>query len=146
MGQPGMVANPACGQLDGEIHLFPYPLAPAILVTRDGFGRPVPRQLTHSLPTKLNHQSGAYSRDSSCFPRWRPSIPSTAIGSVPSFSGNAIVYRWCSPPRVRRHRASSLEDSSSNGCCLFRKPHGPISVRLFFPTPTNGTAIVSCAI
>ena len=28
----------------------------------------------------------------------------------------------------------------SNGCCLFRKPDGPIFVRPLFPTPTVGTA------
>ena len=46
-------------------------------------------------------ESGAYSRGSSRFPRWRPhNIPSTAIGSVPNLSGHAVAYRWCSPPRV----------------------------------------------
>ena len=34
--------------------------------------------------------------------------PPYAIGSVPSLSGHAITYRWCSLPRVRRHRASKL--------------------------------------
>ena len=53
-------------------------------------------------------------------------IPLTAIGSVPSLSGRAIAYRWRSPPRVRRLRASSPQGSSSNGCFLFRHPHhGP---------------------
>ena len=47
-------------------------------------------------------------------------VLSTAIWSVPSLSGNAIAYRWRSLPRVHRHRASNLQDSSSNGCCLFR--------------------------
>ena len=71
----------------------------------------------------INHQSGAYSRDSSRFPRRRPHIyiPSTTIiGSVPSSSGHAISYRWRSLPRVRWHRASSSQGSSSNGCCLFK--------------------------
>ena len=40
------------------------------------------------------------------------------IGTVPSLSGQAIAYRWRSLPRVRWHRASSLQGSSSNGCCL----------------------------
>ena len=39
------------------------------------------------------------------------------IGSVPSLSGHAIAYRWRSLPRVRWHRASSPQGSSSNGCC-----------------------------
>ena len=38
--------------------------------------------------------------------------PPYAIGSVPSLSGHAIVYRWRSLPRVRRHRASKHQGSS----------------------------------
>ena len=38
--------------------------------------------------------------------------PPYAIGSVPSFSGHAIAYRWRSLPRVRRHRASKPQGSS----------------------------------
>ena len=38
--------------------------------------------------------------------------PPYAIGSVPSLSGHAIAYRWRSPPRVRRHRASKRQGSS----------------------------------
>ena len=38
--------------------------------------------------------------------------PPYAIGSVPSLSGHAIVYRWRSLPRVRRHRASKPQGSS----------------------------------
>ena len=66
-----------------------------------------------------NAESGAYSRDSSRCPRRRPYVflPHT-IGSVPILSGHAIAYRWHSLPRVRWHRASSPQGSSSNGCCL----------------------------
>ena len=35
-----------------------------------------------------------------------------AIGSVPSLSGHAIAYRWCSLPRVHRHKASKPRGSS----------------------------------
>ena len=45
------------------------PYAPENLVSRDRFSHPVPRQLTHS-----QGESGAYSRDSSRFPRRRPFI------------------------------------------------------------------------
>ena len=38
--------------------------------------------------------------------------PPYAIGSVPSLSGHAVAYRWCSLPRVRRHRASKPQGSS----------------------------------
>ena len=40
------------------------------------------------------------------------------IRSVLSLSGHATAYRWRSLPRVRWHRASSPQGSSSNGCCL----------------------------
>ena len=46
--QPGMVANPACGQLDRENGFFPAPFAPESLVSRDRFSRPVPRLPAHS--------------------------------------------------------------------------------------------------
>ena len=126
-------------------------------------------------------ESGAYSRDSSRFPRRRPFIYLTrhsqilrrqrgqvnvhfpcsadheqdwplypvdpyscymcnytyahtyAIGSVPSLSGQAVAYRWRSLPRVRRHRASSPQGSSSNGCCHFTGHDRPINMRLSFP-------------
>ena len=64
-------------------------------------------------------------------------MPPCAMGPVPSLSGLAIAYRWRSLPRVRRHRASSPQGSSSNGCCLCSYHHGPINVRLSFPTPTK---------
>ena len=41
-----------------------------------------------------------------------------AVGSVPSLSGHVIAYQWRSLLRVRWHRASSPQGSSSNGCCL----------------------------
>ena len=86
-------------------------------------------------------ESGAYSRDSSRFPRRRPFIMylyrQTAIGSVPSLSGHAVASRCRSVPKVRQHRTSgSPQGISSNGCCLFRYHHGPVNVRLSFPTPT----------
>ena len=86
--------------------------APENLVSRDGFGSPVPRQPAH-LHTQVEY--GAYLRDSSRVPRRRPSIylkPPYAIGSVPSLSGHAIADRWRSLPRVRRHRASKPQGNS----------------------------------
>ena len=53
----------------GEMNIFLYPFAPENLVSRDRFGRPVPRQLAHSPHTQA--QYGAYSWDSSRFPRRR---------------------------------------------------------------------------
>ena len=71
MGQPGKVANPGRGQLNRENVFSLSPFAPENLVSRDGFGSPVPRQ-----PAHLNTQaeSGAYLRYSSRVPRRRPFI------------------------------------------------------------------------
>ena len=59
-----------------------------------------------------------------------------AISSVPTLSGHLIAYRWCALPRVRRHTACSRRGNSSNECYLFRFHHGPVFVRLSFPTPS----------
>ena len=52
MDQQGEVANPARGQLnrENEYFIFPClsPFASENLVSRDAFGRPVPRQPAHS--------------------------------------------------------------------------------------------------
>ena len=94
-----------------EISLSAF--VPENLVSRDGFGSPLPRQPAHVL---TQAESSAYLRDSSRVPRRRPYIylkPPCVIGSVPSLSGHhAIAYRWCSLPRVRRHRASKPSGSS----------------------------------
>ena len=110
MDQPGKLANPARGQLNRENNIPLSPCVPENLVSRDGFSRPVPRQPVH-LHTRA--ESGAYLRDSSRVPRRRPFMkPPYNIGSVPSLSGHAIVYRWRSLLRVRRHRASKPQGSS----------------------------------
>ena len=86
--------------------------APKNLVSRDGFGSPVPRQPAH-LHTQA--ESGACLRDSSRVPRRGPFIylkPPYAIGSVPSLSGHAMAYRWRSLSRVRQHRASKPQGCS----------------------------------
>ena len=45
--QPGKVANPARRQLNRENDFSLSPFAPENLVSRDGFGSPVPRQPAH---------------------------------------------------------------------------------------------------
>ena len=45
--QPGMVGNPARGQLTGKTNISLSPFAPGNLVSGDGFGSPVPRQPAH---------------------------------------------------------------------------------------------------
>ena len=112
MDQPGKVANPARDQLNRKMNVPLSPYVPEILVSRDAFSRPVPRQPAH-LHTQAG--SGAYLRDSSPVPGRRPIYlfkPPYAIGSVPSLLSHAIAYRWRSLPRVRRHSASKSQDSS----------------------------------
>ena len=61
--QPGKVANPARGQLrTGKMKNSLSAFAPENLVSRDGFGSPVPRQPAH---LHTHAESGVYLRDSS---------------------------------------------------------------------------------
>ena len=95
-----------------KINISLSPFAPDNLVSRDGFGSPVPRQPAH-LHTQA--ESGAYLRNFSGVPQRRLFIyfkPPYAIRSIPSLSGHAIACRWRSLPRVRRHRASKPQGSS----------------------------------
>ena len=90
--QPGKIANSARGEPNRENEYVPFRVlfAPENLVSRDGFGSPVPRQPAH-LHTQA--ESGAYLRDFSRVPRRRPLVyskPPYAIGSVPSLSGHAL--------------------------------------------------------
>ena len=71
MDQLGKVTNPARGQLNRKINISLSAFTPENLVSRDGFGSPVPRQPAH---LHTQGESGAYSRDSSRFPRRRPFI------------------------------------------------------------------------
>ena len=82
MDQPGKVACPALGQLNREMS----PYVPEYLVSRDGFSRPIPRQPAH---LHAQAESGAYSRDSSRFSRWRPFI----YLNRHTPSGQSRVYR-----------------------------------------------------
>ena len=64
MDQPGKVANPARGQLNRENNISLSPCVPENLVSRDGFGRPVPRQPAHlntqaESGIKRGHRAGA---------------------------------------------------------------------------------------
>ena len=63
-------------------------------------------------------------------------LPAThTIGSVPSLSGHAIACRLRSLPRVRWHRASSPQGSSSNGCCLCITMDRMLLCSSLFPHP-----------
>ena len=88
MLQPGKVANPVRGQLNKENYISLSPYATENLVSRDGFGLPVPRQPTHS-PCCTQAESDAYSRDSSRFPRRRPFNYTTMYAMVsPEFTSS----------------------------------------------------------
>ena len=111
MDKPSKVANPARGQPKENLFSLST-FAPENLVSRDGFGSPVPRQPAY---LHTHDEYGAYLPDPSRVPRRRPFIyfkPPYAIGSVPSLSSHAIVYRWRSLPRVRRLRPSKPQGSS----------------------------------
>ena len=100
MDQPGMVANPARGQLNRESNIPLSPCVPENLVSRDGLSRPVPRQPAH-LHTQA--ESGAY---------LRKFLPSSAAASIyetairqrvsPEFIGSRncvpMVFTAESPP------------------------------------------------
>ena len=70
------------------------------------------------------------------------------IGLVPSLSGHAIAYRWRSLPRVRWHRASSPQGSSSNGCCPCITMDQMLLCSSLFPHPlliySENVQIIGC--
>ena len=120
--QPGTVANPARGQLNaGKMNISLSAFAPENLVSRDGFGSPIPRQPAH-LHTQA--EPDAYLlRDSSRVPQRRLFIylkPPYATGSVPSLSGHAIAdgvhcreFAGTGPVNLK---------VDPNECCLGRSP------------------------
>ena len=105
----------------GKITLSLSPFAPENLVSRDGFGSPVPRQPAH-LHTQA--ESGAYVRDSSRVPRRRPFI----YLNRHTPSGQSRVYRVA---QLRSDGVHCRESAGTgpvnvkvvpNGCCLGRSP------------------------
>ena len=76
--QPGKVANPARGQLNriNEYSPVRVQFVPENLVSRDGFGSPVPRQPAH-LHTQA--ESGAYLRVSSRVPLYKYDLDLTSL-------------------------------------------------------------------
>ena len=103
----------------GKVNISLSPFAPENLVSRDGFGSPVPRQPTH-LHTQA--ESGAYLRDSSRVPRRRP----LTYLSLHTPSGQSQV-----------HRATQLRDGvhCRESAAAFAGHHGPIIMRLSFTHP-----------
>ena len=88
------------------------PFAPENLVSRDGFGCPVPRQPAHlhtQAESGATHKGFLPSSSAASIYLFKPPY---ASGSVPSSSGHAIAYRWRSLPRVRRHRTGKPQGNS----------------------------------
>ena len=107
--------------LTGEINISLFPFAPENLVSRDGFGSPVPRQ---SAPLHTQAESGAHLRDSSRVPRPYPFI----YLNRHTPSGQSRVYRVT---QVRTDGVHCRESAGTapvnlkvvpNGCCLGRSP------------------------
>ena len=130
-------ASPARGQLNRKKNeYFPAAFVPENLVSRDGFGSPVPRQPAH-LQTQA--EPGAYLRDSSRVPRRRPF---TIYLNRHTPSGQSRVYRVTT--QLRTDGVHCRESAGTgpvnlkvvpNECCLGRSPYGPISIRLSFLHP-----------
>ena len=130
MDQPGKVTNSARGQLNSDI-CFPCPRSRLRIWSRET-GSTVPSRVSLVI-LHTQTESGAYSRDFSRFPRWRPFLYTVNRHRVNSeFISHATAYRWRSLPRHRQHRTSSPQVSSSNRCCLFRYHHGAFFVRFSF--------------
>ena len=91
------------------------PFVPENLVSRDGFGIPVPRQPAHLL---TQAESGAYVRDSSRVPRRRPFIVGTHYvlrfftrRRTGPYAVTIVAFpSWHT--RVRSFSRSSLRDSA----------------------------------
>ena len=142
-----MVANHARGQLNGEHNKSSLsPFMPEKFISRDRFGRLVPRQPADSphsrAPSRFPFLSSPLLPALLCFAfrdtidintitstirLRRPSIPSTAIKHnhrfhrvSPDFIDSRNSYRWRLPPRVRRHQVRSPLRSSSIRRCRFR--------------------------
>ena len=75
------------------------------------------REPCSTLPFRVNPPMLHAQFESGVYPRAHLAlIPSVGIGSVPSLSGHTIAYRWRSPPRVHRHRASDPQGRLINEC------------------------------
>ena len=123
MDQPGKVANPARGQMNREnVSLFAF--APENLISRDGFGSPVPRQ-----PANLHTQaeSGAYGITHGIPPEFRGGVH-LYIQNRHTPSGQSRVYRVT---QLRTDGVHCRESAGTgpvnlkivpNKCCLGRSP------------------------
>ena len=105
----------------GKMNISLSPFAPENLVSRDGFGSPVPLQPAH---LHSQAESGAYLRDSSRFPRWRTFI----YINRHTPSGQSRVHRVT---QLRTDGVHCRESAGTrpvnlnvipNGCCIGSSP------------------------
>ena len=134
--QPGKVANPARGQLNCENVFSLSPFAPENLVSRDGFGSPLPRKPPH-LHTRAG--SNTYLRDPSRVQRRYPFIYFNRY--TPSGQSRVYLVTQLRTDGVHCRESTGTGPVVSkvipNGFCLGRSPwtnkYAPL-----FPTPTIG--------
>ena len=119
--QPGKAANPARGQLNRENEYPLSPFAPENLVSRDGFGSPVPRQPAHLL---TQAEPGAYLQDSSRVPRRRPFIHFNRHAPSGQSRLNRVTQLRTDGVHCRESAGTGPVNLKvvPNGCCLGRSP------------------------
>ena len=121
MDLPGKVANPARGRLDRENNISPSAFAPENLVSRDGFGSPVPRQPAMSIP-RLN-----LVLTYGILPEFRGGVHLFILNRHTP-SGQSRVYRVTQfrTDGVHCRESASIEPVNlkvvPNECCLGRSP------------------------
>ena len=96
MDQPCKVAHPARGQLNRENEISLSAFAPESLVSRDGFGSPVPRQPAH---LHTLSKSGAHSPHSRLNVGLTSGIPPIQyylyVGKLPLLQQNHVLQENC---------------------------------------------------
>ena len=144
MDQPGKVANPARGQLNMENENSPVPVRSTCLRIWSRETSSVVPSRVSSLILHTQAESGAYSRDSSRFPRRGPFI---YLNRHTSLGQCLLFYRvtqlrtkdvYCRESTGTGPVVLKVVPITTNGCCHFAGHHGPINMRLSFPTPTIG--------
>ena len=118
MDQLGKVANPARGQLNRKMNISLSAFAPENLISRDGFGSPVPRQPAH-LHTEAESGRCLLTR----------LLPSSAAASTYLFK--AAIRHRISPEFIGSDGVHCRESAGTgpvnvkvvpNECCLGRSP------------------------
>ena len=120
MDQPGKVANPARGQLNKE-YFFPRPYSRLRIWSRET-GSAVPSRASLII-FHTQAESGAYSRDSSRFPRRRPFIMYLNRNNTPS--GQSRVYRQLMASTSRARSLRNLLVSGNECGRVFPAGVGP---------------------